>query len=273
MIQRLKLPFYLSIILLSILSCNNSPKVIESSDNADINNSRTGIFSQEKSSTEFKREDNLASKDILHKVKVNKILPTSKYLFINVNEEGTEEPFWIATRIMNIEVGQTYYYNGGLLKTNYESKEYNKVFKQIYLISSSLVRADHGSNPDVMNNSDKTVTKDKINNLPIESSTQLKPIIVKGSIRIADLVKNMKKYEGKTIQISGVCVKLNADIMNKNWIHIKDGSEDNYDLVVTSNEIVNEGNTVTMKAKVVLDKDYGSGYYYKLILEDGFVLQ
>ena len=30
-----------------------------------------------------------------------------------------------------------------------------------------------------------------------------------GSIKIAELVENFKKYEGKTIQISGECVKIN----------------------------------------------------------------
>jgi hypothetical protein len=53
--------------------------------------------------------------------------------------------------------------------------------------------------------------------------------------------------------------------MNRNWIHLKDGSMDDYDLVVTSNEDVPVGSKVTIQADVVLNKDFGAGYKYELI--------
>lgn len=56
-----------------------------------------------------------------HTVVVNEVLPTSKYVYLNVNEG--EEKYWIATSSMEVKVGGTYYYKGGLLKTNFESKE------------------------------------------------------------------------------------------------------------------------------------------------------
>lgn len=269
--SKLKLPVYLTVILLSIFACNNGPKVITSSSDQPKNESKTGIFSDE-SPTEVSSADNSTLNDALHTVKVNEILPSSKYLYINVNEEGVEEPFWIATRIMDINVGEIYFYNGGLLKTNYESKEYNKVFEKIYLISSNLVPADHANNPGLLEKNNASTAKPKLKNIPKPISAPVKIVTVKGSVKIAELVKNFKKYEGKTIQISGVCVKLNANIMGKNWVHLKDGSKDDYDLVVTTNEIINEGTIVSMKAKVSLNKDFGAGYKYDLILEEGTII-
>jgi len=201
--------------------------------------------------------------DDLHTVKVNEILKTQRYLYLNVSEKGAVEPFWIATRIMDITVGETYFYKGGLLKTNFESKEFNKVFDKIYLVSSNLVLANHATNPDFQN----TAANVQADVNP--TKTTQKQVAVKGSIKIAELVKNAKKYEGKTVQISGTCTKLNASIMGKNWIHLADGSKDSYDLVVTSTELVNEGDFVTIKAVVTLNKDFGAGYKYDLILENG----
>jgi len=94
-----------------------------------------------------------------------------------------------------------------------------------------------------------------------------------GSMKIADLVKDPKKYEGKTIQLDGICTKINAGIMDRNWIHIKDGSKDDYDLVITSDAFVPEGAAFTMKAVVVLNKDFGAGYTYDLILEQGVLIK
>ena len=60
--------------------------------------------------------------------------------------------------------------------------------------------------------------------------------------------------------------------MGRHWIHLQDGSKDDYDLVVTSSSFVNEGQIVTMQAMVSVNKDFGAGYSYDLILENGQVI-
>ncbi len=67
-------------------------------------------------------------------------MPTDRYVYLRVSE-GKHE-FWIATRKQEVEKGSIYYYKGGLLKTHFESKEYQKVFDTIYLVSS-LVPENH----------------------------------------------------------------------------------------------------------------------------------
>lgn len=61
--------------------------------------------------------------------------------------------------------------------------------------------------------------------------------------------------------------------MNRNWIHIKDGSQDEYDMVVTTNSYVPEGKEFMMRAVVHLNRDFGAGYAYDLILEDGILIE
>lgn len=266
MYKKIELKVITLAILLITVGCNN-PKVITSTDeNLDATTS-SGIFSENSESPDktVVKKSNTFSDD-LHTVFVNEVLAASRYVYLNVNE-GNEQ-FWIATRSKDVKVGETYYYSGGLLKTNFESKEHNRVFEKVYLVSK-LVVANHGNNSSV-NNVEAATKKEHNHTVEKIAQTDSKNTTKQeGSITISELVKNPKKYEGQTVQLTGVCTKINAGIMDRNWIHLKDGSHDEYDLVITSEEFVPEGSKITIKAVVVLNKDFGAGYTYDLILEKG----
>ena len=61
--------------------------------------------------------------------------------------------------------------------------------------------------------------------------------------------------------------------MNRNWIHLQDGSKNDYDLVITSDTFVPEGKIITIQALVSLNRDFGAGYSYDLILENGTIIE
>ena len=103
-------------------------------------------------------------------------------------------------------------------------------------------------------------------NMQIETSTT-------GSIKIAELLTKADAYAGKIVQITGTCTKINIGIMGRNWIHLKDGSKDDYDFIVTSDVQVTEGSIVSMRGVVALNKDFGAGYKYEFILEEGELVQ
>ena len=42
----------------------------------------------------------------------------------------------------------------------------------------------------------------------------------------------------------------------------------NFDLTVTTNDKVEVDEEVTFKGKIALEKDFGAGYYYDVIMED-----
>jgi hypothetical protein len=58
--------------------------------------------------------------------------------------------------------------------------------------------------------------------------------------------------------------------MKRNWIHIQDGtgSEKEFDLVLTSNQEVQIGDIIIAEGKVVVDKDFGAGYFFPVMIED-----
>jgi hypothetical protein len=256
--------------LFIITACNNKPKVITAKSKIDTEAVSSGIFSEENNTSSPNTESTASGSftDNLHSVIAKEVLPTEKYVYIKVSENGKE--FWIASAKQEIELGKVYYYRNDLLKTNFESKEYNRVFDTIYLVST-LVSHNHGAGnikADFTENPKKETNQKQ--NIPTHTEEIIEH---KGSIKIADLVANAKQYEGKTVQITGKCVKINPNIMNRNWIHLQDGSKNDYDLVVTSNTFVAEGQTVTMRAVVSLGRDFGAGYNYDLILENGEVVK
>jgi len=253
-----------AIFLIVCTSCNKGPKVIQSSNDTKNSEGNKGIFYKEPS---IQLNTNPAVNSDLHTVAILEVLNTTKYVYLKVKENGEE--FWIATRKQNVNIGETYFYKGGLLKTNFESKEHDKVFEKIYLVTS-LVQSNHGN---TKSSSNLDIQKPKQTKNEKSTTNQETKTDRSGSIQIAELVENYKKYEGKTVQVSGKCVKINPNIMGINWIHIKDGSKDDYDLVITSNTFVPEGSMITMKATVTLNKDFGAGYKYDLILENGIIVE
>jgi hypothetical protein len=91
-----------------------------------------------------------------------------------------------------------------------------------------------------------------------------------GCIKISDLFANKKSYAGKSVKIKGQVTKFNPEIMGKNWVHIQDGSEfqGEFDLTVTTDIQTSVGATITFEGKIVLDKDFGYGYIYNVLMED-----
>jgi len=201
----------------------------------------------------------------LHKIVVEEILPTEKYSYLRVREN--DEEVWIAIPKTEIEKGGTYYYRGGLKKTNFKSVEYDRVFETVYLVGG--VSKDPGMNEMSAGNPHQNIA----NSVPTSDQTNIAP--PPGGISLADLMNNKKKYEGQLIRVQGQVVKLNNMIMNRNWVHIQDASlkDEKLDLTVTTTDNVSMGDVVAFEGKISLNKDFGAGYKYEIIMEDAQIIR
>ncbi len=259
----------LLILAVLLYGCSNGPKEIKT-NKVNTSKKSTGVFSNntpQNKTPDISLPTNGTMPPVdedVHTVKALETIDASRYVYIRV-QEG-EETFWVATIKQPIEIGNMYHYHGGLLKTNYRSKEHNKVFDKIYLVSN-LISADHASNmPPAM-------TSGQASGTATGQAHTVTKVDVKGSVKIKDLVANPQKYEGKVVQVSGKCVKLNANIMGRNWMHLQDGSKDSYDFVVTSEQMIPEGGVVTLAGTISLKKDFGAGYFYELIMENASIVK
>jgi len=78
---------------------------------------------------------------------------------------------------------------------------------------------------------------------------------------------------GQSVRVQGKIVKVNNGIMGRNFLHVQDGTgnQDTNDLTVTSKQTANVGDQVSITGKVVLNRDFGSGYAYPLLVEEASI--
>lgn len=87
------------------------------------------------------------------------------------------------------------------------------------------------------------------------------------AISIKSLLAGGAKFNGKKVTVSGRVTKVNTGIMGKNWIHVKDASTPQ-EIVLTSTQTAKPGQHVVATCTAAANKDFGAGYFYKLILEN-----
>jgi hypothetical protein len=241
------------LLIFLILSCDSKPKVIV----ADANSRETGA----PSNTEVAKVESEPMADDLHQVVAQEILNTDKYTYVNVTEKS--DKFWIAVSKQKIEKGHTYYFRGGLRKENFYSKEFDRTFDVVYLVSSII---DSEAHPGGQIASPTTTTAPMSESKPTNTSEAKS---TGKEIAIKEILANGSAYKGKKIQVSGECVKANYQIMNRNWYHIQDGQKN--DLTVTSADQIKVGDKASFEGVLAIDKDFGAGYRYKVILEEARV--
>lgn len=198
-----------------------------------------------------------------HKVEVKEVVQATSYTYLRVDEKGQE--YWMAIGKEVIDEGAILYYKEGLEMQNFESKDLSRTFDKIYFVQQisdspiSPVSPDQQSVMGQTRPQKPTLDKFDVNVDPVE-----------GGINISNLYKNKTNLVGQTVTVRGKVVKVNASIMNRNWIHLQDGTGDstNYDLTITSVDIPKVGEIATYKGVVALDKDFTMGYFYELLLEE-----
>jgi hypothetical protein len=148
------------------------------------------------------------------------------------------------------------------------------VFLIALIISAASCRGPLSKPAASKANAETGVTGEKPGKVTLEKE-QITIEQTSGVTTISQLYADLKKYDGQTIRVKGKVTKVNPAIMNKNWIHLQDGTEYNgqFDLTVTTDQEFQVGSVVTIEGKIALDKDFGYGYSYKVLLEEGTIIR
>ncbi|WP_028490883.1 hypothetical protein [Thioalkalivibrio sp. ALJ15] len=77
------------------------------------------------------------------------------------------------------------------------------------------------------------------------------------------------ELEGEPVRLEGIVGRVNEDIMGVNFIHFVDGtgSEGDY-ITITSTDLPEVGDRVSVTGTLVLERDFGAGYTYPVLIED-----
>ncbi|WP_456377905.1 hypothetical protein [Lutibacter sp.] len=245
--------FYISLVLSAalLIACESNQKT----SNQKISNEKT---SNENTSN-------------IHEIIVQEVIQVKEYTYLRVLENEKEK--WVAAPSFKAEVGKTYYFKNGMEMPNFKSNELNRVFETIYFVEA-ISTDSNGNNIQSTITTNTLDLSEKVSKPKLErKDVKIEPI--NGTITIAQLYGDMKSFEGKTIRVRGKVTKFNPAIMNKNWIHIQDGTESNgkFDLTLVTSEEATVGDIIVVEGEVSLNKDFGYGYFYELIVENAKLIK
>jgi hypothetical protein len=183
---------------------------------------------------------------------VTDVLQGGGYTYLEIQEK-TEKKFWIAVSGQDIKKGIEVRFDEELVAKDFKSKSLDRTFDSLMFASNLQYRTQMES--------------------PFITEFVAKsPYQAKDTISISELMNNANKYADKEVSVRAKVVKVSNNIMKKNWVHLQDGTGVNGEVgrVVFTSPIgsPNIGDIVTAKGKVAVDKDFGSGYVYKVIVEE-----
>ena len=89
---------------------------------------------------------------------------------------------------------------------------------------------------------------------------------------VAEIVEKKAALNNKPVLVRGKVVKYTPGVMGKNWIHLRDGSgsaaDNTNDVLVTTKDETKIGDVVLARGTVRTDVDLGSGYFYKVLVDE-----
>jgi len=192
------------------------------------------------------------------------------YTYVQI-DTGSEK-IWAAGPECTVKTGERVTIPADMLKEKFHSKTLNRTFDKIYFVGSIKDTPANQKTCPVPPDQDTGGAARTAAAAPegITFDGIKKPA---GGKTVSEIHAEKNALSGKKIVFSGKVVKFNPDIMGKNWLHVQDGTgdRDTNDLAVTTNHTCSVGDTVLITGTVVLDKDFGYGYKYAILIEDASV--
>jgi hypothetical protein len=186
------------------------------------------------------------------------------YTYLRLKTQDGET--WAAVGKAPVKKGATVTLENVTVMNNFESKSLNKTFPTILfgtLRGATPIATDvHVMGTAYPQRASMTNTGDI--HVPMASGPNARTV--------AEIVARSTELKDQTVLVRGKVVKYNPDILGKNWVHLRDGTgsavDNSNDILVTTTSEAKVGEIVTAKGVVRTDKDFGSGYSYRVLIEE-----
>jgi hypothetical protein len=229
--------------------------------------------------------------------KVIETMDAGGYTYVHL-DTGTEK-IWAATAPIKVNVGQVLTVPLEMPMENFHSAKLGRDFPLIYFAS----RVSRGSEPlpprpamptaaeraaamppghpavgQSMPPGHPDVAQTMPPGHPPVGAASKSPITVTevipppaGGLSVGDLWAKRTSLAGKTVVVRGKVVKFLGGIMNRNWVHLQDGTghaqDGTNDITITTDGDTKPGDILTATGTLAIDKDFGAGYRYGAIIE------
>jgi hypothetical protein len=214
--------------------------------------------------------------------KVLETMDAGGYTYVLV-DAGTNQ-FWAASVQFPVRTNDTVKVRDAMPMKDFQSKTLKRKFPMIYFAGSIAV---DGAKPaaGALPPGHPVIGGGAGNGLPpnhpplpekpvvdLNDFSAVKP--AKGGKTVAEIYATGSQLAGQSVTLRGKVMKYNEGILARNWLHLQDGTgkTGSNDLLVTSTNSARLGDVVLVTGKVALNRDFGAGYKYKLIVEDAAVV-
>ncbi|WP_456475286.1 hypothetical protein [Candidatus Pyrohabitans sp.] len=184
---------------------------------------------------------------------VTETVQTGSYTYARVRDDTGE--IWVAGPKAQLEAGEEVELNGALVVLNFNSSSLNKTLDVLLMVQSFSA-----GEPSVGTS---------MGNISVEK--------LEDGYTVAEIFSRSEELSGGQVRFRGVVTKVLPDILNKTWIHIKDGTvneatgEDELIVTYAGSEEFRVGDVVVVSGKLKTNVDIGSGYFFRVLIEDAGV--
>ena len=229
--------------------------------------------------------------------KVLETMDSGGYTYALLATEDGEK--WVAAPKTVVKVGQTAAFAPGMVMRDFKSETLGRTFAEL-VFSSGLAGAgggksmaagacpntkeantESGSPQDgaVMGMGGMGAMGGGMGSMKSSGRVTVPPVdlaiekaAAENAFTVVEIYQQGAALNQKKVVVRGKVVKVSANIMGKNWIHLQDGSgkpeAGTHDLVLTSLQKPTVGEILVAEGVLAADKDFGAGYRYEVIIEE-----
>lgn len=194
---------------------------------------------------------------------VLEVKEATPYSYLRLKTKDGE--IWAAVSLAPIKPGAAVTIENAIVMKNFESKSLKRTFDSI--VFGTLAGA--GAAPAT---GDLGRMHQGASQAPEPAHVKVPKAQGPDARTVAEIVGQRTALKDKPVMVRGTVVKFNPGIMGKNWVHLRDGSgsakDSTHDILLTTKERTQIGNVVVARGIVRTDVDLGSGYSYRVLIED-----
>ena len=191
---------------------------------------------------------------------VAETMDAASYTYIRIATSSGDR--WAAVPQTKLAVGDPVTIVDAMVMTNFASPTLKRTFNEILFGTLAGQAAAAPAAP-------TAAPPSAVSNAPVEKAAGAT------GRTIAQVFANKSTLKDNSVTVRGRVTKYNAGILGRNWLHIVDGTgtkaTGDDDLTVTTLGTANVGDVVVVSGPVHLNKDFGAGYAYGVIIEDATI--
>jgi hypothetical protein len=188
------------------------------------------------------------------------------YTYLRLKTKDGE--VWAATMMSTFAKGTHVQMHDPMLMTDFYSKALNRTFDEIVFASAVSTESSGLANPEKAMAAAHQNAAAAAVNVPI---VKVPRAAGPNARTVAEVYAQRAKLTGKPVDVQGTVVKFSAGIMDRNWVHLRDGTgsaaDKSNDLIVTTQGKAKVGDVVVVSGLVKTNVNYGSGYAYPVVVE------